>query len=97
MVNTADDFSMDPIPFTIPASGSEPMDDIVVNYYDDTKYEAQVEGLILLIMVNESTTNPNLVKFDSRRVALFQIIDYEDSKSSCSCLCYVHSHSQGGF
>ena len=73
---------MDPIPFTIPAGASVPMEDIVVNYFDDTKYEAEVEGLILLIMVNESTTNPNLVRFDSGRVALFEIIDYEDSTST---------------
>ena len=73
---------MDPIPFTIPAGGSEPVEEIVMHFYDDTKYEAQVEGLILLIMVNESTTNPQLVRFDSGRVALFQIIDYEDSRSS---------------
>ena len=81
IMNTVDDFSMDPIPFTIPAGGSEPTKEIFVHYYDDTKYEAQVEGFILLIMVNESTTNPQLVRFDSGRVALFEIIDYEDSTS----------------
>ena len=58
------------------------MEDIVVNYFDDTKYEAEVEGLILLIVVNNSTTNPHLVRFDSGRVALFEIIDYEDSTST---------------
>ena len=58
------------------------MEEIFVHYYDDTKYEVQVEGLILLIMVNESSTNPQLVRFDSGRAALFHIIDYEDSKSS---------------
>ena len=73
---------MNPIPFTIPAGASEPLEDIVVNYFDDTKFEAQVEGLVLLIMVNESTTNPHLVRFDSGRVAIFQIIDYYDSRSS---------------
>ena len=56
------------------------MEDIVVNYIDDDIYEAEVEGFILLIMVNESTTNPHLVQFNRWRVALFQIIDYEDSK-----------------
>lgn len=56
------------------------MEDVIVHYYDDEKYEAQVEGLILLIMVNESTTNNESVRFDSGRVALFQIIDYQDSK-----------------
>ena len=81
---------MDPIPFTIPAGASEPMGDIVVNYFDDTKYEAVVEGLILLIMVNESTTPTQLVRFDTGRVALFEIIDIDDSRSNVtlflSCL-----------
>ena len=81
-MNTDEDFPMDPIPFTIPAGASEPLEDIAVNYFDDEKYEAQAEGLILLIMVNESTTNPHLAQFDSGRVALFQIIDYEDSRST---------------
>ena len=79
---------MDPIPFTIPSGASEPMEDIVVNYFDDAKYEAEVEGLILLIRVNESTKNPHLVMFDSERVAIFEIIDYKDSRStSVGCKC----------
>lgn len=77
----ADEFSTDPIPFTIPAGGSGPVEEITVRYYDDTKFEAQVEGFILLIMVNTSTTSPSVVRFDSGRLALFQIIDYEDSES----------------
>ena len=76
-----EDFVGEPIPFSINTGESSQSGEIGIDILllNDDRFEPNLEGFLLLIMVNETTTNPLSVSLSSES-ALFQILDNEDSK-----------------
>ena len=94
-----EDFVGDPIPFRIDTNSSSQSHEIGIDrlLLNDERFEPRIEAFFLLIMVNETITNPLVVRISSNP-ALFQIFDNEDSKWSlwmfyyCMCMLLLIAH-----
>ena len=75
------DFVGDSIPFSINAEDPFQSREIEIEHLllKDGQFERQIEGFLLLLVVNTNTTDPLAVRF-LQNPALFQILDDDDSK-----------------
>ena len=78
---SGEDFVGDPIPFRINTENPFQLCEMEIEplLLNDGRFERQIQGFFLLIVVNTTTTNPLAVQF-SQNPALFQILDNDDSK-----------------
>ena len=70
-----------PIPFSINTEDPFQWCEIEIEHLllKDGRFEQQIEGFLLLLVVNTNTTDPLAVRF-SQNPALFQILEDDDSK-----------------